>query len=149
MSLNCTSIYVCIMRSAIQWQPGDRKCVGQYALWCVVFGVLWRFEDLYLNQYSVCDVRSDFLTSLICGWWKLMILCARSTSSSSEQSTKCRSCSENMIIQHGRHIFWEIYHVRKGLWASFSWWCFSSADWLSTQAPVTWALQRLNFISFT
>ena len=42
------------------------------------------------------------------------------------------------MIKHARHIFWEIHEVRKGLWAFFSWFCFSGADWLSKQTPITW-----------
>ena len=63
-----------------------------------------------------------------------MILCARSTARSSEQSKKRRSrsermlkvclfCSQNnkivMIIKHGRHIFGKMYEMPKGLWAFF------------------------------
>ena len=63
-----------------------------------------------------------------------MILCAPSMLSSSEQSTKRRSRSENMrnvcsfyiqkqdfmITKHGRHVFGEIHEMRKGLYAFFS-----------------------------
>ena len=68
---------------------------------------------------------------------------------SREQSTKCRSRSENMwkvvfilsskrqdFIKHGRVFVWEIHQVRKGLWAS--WLCFSGADWLGRQTLITW-----------
>ena len=43
-----------------------------------------------------------------------------------------------MIIRHGRQIYEEMYEVRKGLWAFFSWLCLSGADWLGRQTPVTW-----------
>ena len=32
-----------------------------------------------------------------------------------------------MIIKHGRHVFGEIYEIRKGLWAFISSLCFSDA----------------------
>ena len=75
-----------------------------------------------------------------------MILWARSTSRSSEQSMKYKSNSENMrkfcsfysqnskivlIIKHGRHFF-EIHQVRKGLWAFFLDVLFGR--WLAEQA---------------
>ena len=61
---------------------------------------------------------------------KPMILCARSTSLSPEQSTERRSLCENMWkvrlsdsqrnktlwLSNGEHIFGEIYKLRKGLW---------------------------------
>ena len=34
--------------------------------------------------------------------------------------------------------FWEIHKVHKGMWASFSWLCFSCADWLGKKTLVTW-----------
>ena len=69
-----------------------------------------------------------------------MILCARSTSRSSEQNTKRISSSEIMRnVLHGRHILGEIHgKVRKGVWAS--WLCFLDADWLGRQTPITWVL---------
>ena len=80
---------------------------------------------------------------------KPTILCARSTLRSREQSTKRRSRSVNMrkvCLFYSRNnkiawssnmadTFWEIHEVRKGLWACFSWLCFSDADWLTL---VTW-----------
>ena len=45
-----------------------------------------------------------------------------------------------MIIKHGKHIFGKIHEIRKGLWAFFSLLCFSDADWLSRQTPITWLL---------
>ena len=63
-----------------------------------------------------------------------MILCTPSMLKLSEQSMKCRSCSENMkndssfYTQNNKiawlsnitdTFFWEIHEVRKGLWAFF------------------------------
>ena len=70
---------------------------------------------------------SVFLTSLILKM--SMILCARSTSRSREQSTKRGSSSENMwkicsFDSHNNKILWlwfmrnlKIYKARKGIWA--------------------------------
>ena len=38
---------------------------------------------------------------------------------------------------------WEIYEVRKGIWAFLSWLWFTDADWLDRQTPITW-LSLLN-----
>ena len=40
---------------------------------------------------------------------------------------------------------WEMHQVRKGLWALFSWLCFTCADWLGRQTPITWMKQSANF----
>ena len=53
---------------------------------------------------------------------KPMILCARRTSRLSgrgENMQKALYFIDCMIIKHGRHIFGEIYEVRKGLWFVF------------------------------
>ena len=103
-------------------------------------------------QSLLCQVISrkkpcDRFFDLVDLW--VMILCARSTSRSREQSTKRRSRSENMRnvclvkitrlydYQTWQTHFGEIHEVRKGLWG-FSWSCFSDADWLGWQTPVTW-----------
>ena len=84
-----------------------------------------------------------------------MILCARSLSRSREQSAKRRSSSENMwkvslYYSQNNKIVWlsnmadtflEIQEVRKGLWAFVSWLCFSGADWLVRQTPITWLVE--------
>ena len=36
----------------------------------------------------------------------------------------------------------QIYEVRKGMWAFFSWLCFPGSDWLGRQALITWCAQR-------
>ena len=63
-----------------------------------------------------------------------MILCARSTSRSHEQSTISRTCerfvywtvkiARYIIFKHGGHIAGEIYKLRKGCGSLFSWLCF-------------------------
>ena len=73
-----------------------------------------------------------------------MILCAHSTSRSSELSKKRRSCSNNMwevcmIIKLGRHIFWEVHGVHVGLF-----FCFPKADWLGRKTLNTWMVWGLN-----
>ena len=44
-----------------------------------------------------------------------------------------------MVNKHGRHFF---PPERKGMWAFSSWLCFSDADWLGRQTPITW-LERI------
>ena len=90
-----------------------------------------------------------------------VILCARGTLRSSEQSTITRTCSENVTRKRFiyssqnnkivymwicRHIFGEIHEVRKGLWTfSFTWFCFSDADWQanSHHDHVVWVVEHI------
>ena len=76
---------------------------------------------------------------------------------SREQSTKRRTSRENMwkvclYIGQNNKIFWlpnmtdtfvwEIHEVRKGV-VCFSWLCFSDADWLGRQTPITWCGEQV------
>ena len=88
-----------------------------------------------------------------------MILCARSTSTSSgEQSTKRRSRSESMrkvclfysqsskILDYQTwptHLFEKFMTCAK-VCGLFSWLCFTDADWLGRQTPITWLSLLLN-----
>ena len=42
-----------------------------------------------------------------------------------------------MIIKNGWDVCFRNLQVRKDLWASFSWFSFSDADWLGRQTPIT------------
>ena len=87
-----------------------------------------------------------------------MILCTRSTSTSSEQSTKRRSRSENMrkvclfysqnnkivwLSNMGRHIFLRNSWGAQRFVGFFSWLCFSVTDWLGRQIwwKIKWRLK--------
>ena len=86
-----------------------------------------------------------------------MILCARSTSKSCEQSTRRRSHSENMrkgcsFYSQNNKIVWlpnmEDTSLEKSTWCAkvcglFSWLCFPGADWLGRQTAITWLDQLL------
>ena len=98
---------------------------------------------------------------------KPMILCARRTPRSSEQSTKRRSSSKNMWkvfhsvvkitrlydYQTGRHIF--VRNSRGALvgffFSSFFFSClwFSDSDWLSRQSPMTWKKMKKVYSTFS
>ena len=74
---------------------------------------------------------------------KPMILCAHSTSRSSEQSMKWKRFFKILVkitrlydYQTRQTHFGEIHEVRKGMWVS--WLCFSGADWLDRQTVITW-----------
>ena len=76
-----------------------------------------------------------------------MILCARSTSRSREQSTKRRSCSKSMrkvclFYSQNNKIVWLANMTENTKCAKvcglFSWLCFWDADWLGKQTPITW-----------
>ena len=87
---------------------------------------------------------------------KPMILCARSTSRSREQSTKHRSRSENMwrFIYSTVKITWlhdyqtcQIHLMRNSRGAQrfvgfFSGFCFSNADWLGRETAITGRLVK-------
>ena len=105
-------------------------------------------------QSLLCQVISrkkpcDRFFDLVDLW--VMILCARSTSRSREQSTKRRSRSENMwkvclFYSQNNKIVW-LSNMADTFWRNsrgaqrfvgFSWSCFSDADWLGWQTPITW-----------
>ena len=80
---------------------------------------------------------------------KLVIFCARSTSRSREKNKKRRSHSESMrkvvypivkITRLGQTWFVCLRNSRgaQRYMGFFSWWCFSDADWLGRQIPITW-----------
>ena len=89
-----------------------------------------------------------------------MILCARSTSRSREQNTKCRSRSENvrkvcLSYSQNNKIVWlsnvantflaKFTRCAKVCGLIFSWLCFRDADWLSRQTPITWWISKAKF----
>ena len=100
----------------------------------------------------VCNNHVIGYSDLVDLWViKPTILCARSTSRSSELSKRRRSRSENMrkvCLLYGQN--------NKTVWKSnmadtfekftrcakvsglFYWLCFSRADWLGRQTPITW-----------
>ena len=101
---------------------------------------MWNWRDVHVIGFS------DLVDLWVIKIKKPMILCARSTSRSNEQSTKRRSRSENvrkfcLSYNQNNKIVWlssmadtcfgEIDEMRKGLWAFVSWRCFSGADWLA------------------
>ena len=65
----------------------------------------------------------------------------------SEQSKICRSCSENIpkvcLFYGQNNKIWQTHCLRNS-WSTqrflgfFSWLCFSDADWLGRQTPITW-----------
>ena len=87
---------------------------------------------------------------------KPTILCARSTSSKSERSKKCRSRSENirkgcLFYSQNNKIVWiskiadkfiEKFTRCAKVCGIFSWMCFLRADWLGRQTPITWHGKR-------
>ena len=87
-----------------------------------------------------------------------MILCARNTSRSREQSKKRRSRSENMwkvclfcsqnrrkkvIMKHDRHICLRNSLGAQRFWVLYPWLCFSDAHWLGRQTPIIWSYEVL------
>ena len=115
-----------------------------------------------LDDQNVVDMKSRSLLlplhligfSDLVGLWvikikKPMILCARSTPRSREQSTKrsentwkvCLFDSQNnkisMIIKHGRHFFRNSGGAQR-IVGFFPWLCYSGADWLGRQTVITW-----------
>ena len=87
-----------------------------------------------------------------------MILCARNTSRSREQSKKRRSRSENMwkvcffcsqnrrkkvIMKHDRHICLRNSLGAQRFWVLYPWLCFSNAHWLGRQTPIIWSYEVL------
>ena len=112
--------------------------------------------EVRLFTYQPCDhiLRTRWFVGNLDE--KPMILCARSASRSSEQSTKHRSRSENMwkvYLFYSQNIkivwlsnmsdtFYEKFTVRKGLWAFFSGFFFSDADWLGRETAITGRLVR-------
>ena len=143
--LNCTT--------TAEWSLGSSHIstweTDWLPLWVaeLCFSLLLSYERKFRKQQWAFHAIG--FSDLVDLWVMTMILCARSTSRSREQSTKRRSSSENMWKvcsfysqnnKHGRHIFWEIHEVRKVLWAFFSWLWYSDADWLGRQSPITWLL---------
>ena len=116
----------------------------------------WHFIEIRQNTLSVA-VKTTMWSDWFVGNQDLKknepkILCARSTSRSSEQSTKCRSHSERCerfvysvvkITWLYDYQKWRTHFSRNSRGAQrfmvfFSWLCFRDADWLGGQTAITW-----------
>ena len=108
-------------------------------------------SGLHSSNFTIRAIGfSDLVELWVITTKEPMILCARSTSRSHEQSTISRTCerfvywtvkiARYIIFKHGGHIAGEIYKLRKGCGSLFSWLCFFFGGWLAAlaTAPTTW-----------